>query len=39
MNILNMIPIVGWLIAALICLFVAVPVHILWNTSSSSKSE
>ena len=31
MNALNMIPIVGWLIAAAICFFVAIPVALLWN--------
>lgn len=31
MNALNMIPIVGWLIAAVICFFVAIPVSLLWN--------
>jgi hypothetical protein len=31
MNALNMIPIVGWLIAATICFFVAIPVSLLWN--------
>ena len=30
-NALNMIPIVGWLIAAAICFFVAIPVSLLWN--------
>ena len=28
---LNAIPIIGWLIAALLCLFIAVPVYFLWN--------
>ncbi len=31
MNALNMIPIIGWVIAAIICLFIAVPVYFLWN--------
>lgn len=31
MNALNAIPIVGWLIAAALCLFVAVPFYFLWN--------
>jgi len=31
MNALNAIPIVGWLIAAVLCLFVAIPVYFLWN--------
>lgn len=31
MNALNAIPIVGWLLAALVCLFVAVPFYFLWN--------
>lgn len=31
MNLLNMIPIFGWLIAAVICFFVAIPVCLLWN--------
>lgn len=31
MNALNMIPVVGWLIAAVICFFVAIPVYLLWN--------
>ena len=31
MNVLNAIPIFGWLIAAVICLFVAIPVYFLWN--------
>ena len=30
-NALNIIPIVGWLIAAAICFFVAIPVSLLWN--------
>ena len=31
MNLLNMIPVIGWLIAAVICFFVAIPVYFLWN--------
>lgn len=31
MNLLNMIPVVGWLFAGIICFFVAVPVYVLWN--------
>lgn len=31
MNALNAIPIVGWLIAALLCFFIAIPVWMLWN--------
>lgn len=31
MNALNMIPIVGWILAGAICLFVAIPVWFLWN--------
>lgn len=31
MNALNMIPVVGWLLAAAICFFVAIPVYLLWN--------
>lgn len=31
MNALNMIPVVGWFIAAVICIFVAIPVWLLWN--------
>lgn len=31
MNALNMIPIVGWLLAAIICFFIAIPVWLLWN--------
>ena len=31
MNLLNMIPVVGWLIAAVICFFVAIPIYFLWN--------
>jgi len=31
MNVLNMIPIVGWLIAAVVCFFIAIPVGLLWN--------
>lgn len=31
MNVLNAIPILGWLIAAFICFFVAIPVWFLWN--------
>jgi hypothetical protein len=31
MNALNMIPVVGWLLAAVICFFVAIPVYLLWN--------
>lgn len=31
MNALNAIPIIGWIIAAVICFFVAIPVWLLWN--------
>jgi len=31
MNVLNMIPVIGWLIAAAMCFFVAIPVYLLWN--------
>lgn len=31
MNALNAIPVVGWIVAAAICLFVAIPVYLLWN--------
>lgn len=31
MNVLNVIPVVGWLIAAILCFFIAVPIHYLWN--------
>ncbi len=31
MNALNAIPIIGWLIAAVICFFAAIPVTLLWN--------
>ena len=31
MNALNSIPVIGWLLAALICFFVAIPVYLLWN--------
>lgn len=31
MNALNAIPIVGWCIAAILCLFIAMPVWLLWN--------
>lgn len=31
MNVLNAIPIFGWLIASTVCLFAAVPVSLLWN--------
>lgn len=31
MTLLNMIPVAGWLIAAVICFFVAIPVFLLWN--------
>jgi hypothetical protein len=31
MNALNFIPVIGWLVAWLICLFVAIPVDYLWN--------
>lgn len=31
MNALNAIPVIGWLLAAVICLFVAIPVYFLWN--------
>jgi len=30
-NALNAIPIVGWLIAAVLCLFMGIPVWLLWN--------
>lgn len=32
MNFLNMIPIVGWAIAAVVCFFVAIPLFFLWNS-------
>jgi hypothetical protein len=31
MNALNLIPIIGWLIAAVICFFIAIPMFFLWN--------
>lgn len=31
MNVLNMIPVVGWLIAAAVCLCISVPFYYLWN--------
>jgi hypothetical protein len=31
MNVLNMIPVLGWLLAAVICFFVAIPIYFLWN--------
>lgn len=31
MNALNAIPIIGWLIACLLCFFIAIPVYFLWN--------
>jgi len=31
MNALNAIPVVGWLIAATLCLCIAIPVYFLWN--------
>lgn len=31
MNTLNLIPVVGWLIAAVICFFIAIPIYFLWN--------
>lgn len=31
MNALNAIPILGWLIAGAVCLFVAIPIYFLWN--------
>ena len=31
MNALNAIPIIGWLIACLVCFFIAIPVYFLWN--------
>jgi polyferredoxin len=31
MNFLNMIPVLGWLIAAIVCFFIAIPVSLLWN--------
>ena len=31
MNALNAIPILGWVIAAVLCFFVAIPVWLLWN--------
>lgn len=31
MNALNAIPVIGWLIAAVLCFFIAIPVSLLWN--------
>jgi len=31
MNLLNMIPIVGWVVAAIMCFLVAIPVFFLWG--------
>lgn len=31
MNGLNALPIIGWIFAAVICFFVAVPLFFLWN--------
>jgi len=31
MNILNAIPVFGWIIAAVVCFFIAVPFYFLWN--------
>lgn len=31
MNLLNAIPVIGWIIAAILCLFVAIPIYFLWN--------
>jgi len=31
MNLLNVIPVIGWIIAAVICFFIAIPVFFLWN--------
>jgi hypothetical protein len=31
MNALNMIPVIGWLIAAAVCFFIAIPLYFLWN--------
>jgi hypothetical protein len=31
MNLLNLIPIVGWAVAAAICFFIAIPLYFLWN--------
>jgi hypothetical protein len=31
LNALNAIPIVGWLVAAVLCFFVTIPVYLLWN--------
>lgn len=31
MNALNMIPVIGWLLASVICFFVAIPIFFLWN--------
>lgn len=31
MTALNAIPIIGWLLAAILCLFIAVPIWYLWN--------
>jgi len=31
MNALNAIPIVGWLFAAVLCFFIAIPFSLLWN--------
>jgi hypothetical protein len=30
-NALNVIPVVGWAIAAVICFFIAIPMFYLWN--------
>lgn len=31
MNALNAIPVVGWIIAAALCFFIAIPTYYLWN--------
>lgn len=31
MNALNAIPVIGWLIAAVLCFFIAIPVSLPWN--------
>lgn len=28
---LNAIPVIGWLIAAVLCFFISIPVYLLWN--------
>jgi hypothetical protein len=31
-GLLNIIPVVGWFIAAVICFFMSVPIYYLWNS-------